>query len=67
MHQMDPKDPRWLGAWWLGYLIIGLSTMFNALIVSGFPQSLPGSQSIRDEHILKGKLILIIAMSNTTM
>jgi hypothetical protein len=51
---MDLEDFRWLGAWWLGYLVFGLITIFHALIVSGFPASLPGSQAVRDEHILKG-------------
>ena len=55
MHQMDGKDLRWLGAWWLGFLVFGLLTIFNALIVSGFPVSLPGALAKRDKHIRKGK------------
>ena len=56
LHQMDPQDMRWHGAWWLGYLVFGVITLFNSLIVSGFPVSLPGSQAIRDEYILKGHI-----------
>jgi hypothetical protein len=51
---MNMEDFRWLGAWWLGYILFGLITMLNALIVSGFPASLPGSRATRDEHVLKG-------------
>ena len=56
---MDSEDFRWLGAWWLGYLVFGLITIFHALIVSGFPASLPGSQAVRDEHILKGITVIL--------
>jgi hypothetical protein len=54
MHKMNMEDFRWLGAWWLGYLLFGLITMLSALIVAGFPASLPGSRATRDEHVLKG-------------
>ncbi|XP_046847558.1 solute carrier organic anion transporter family member 4A1-like [Xenia sp. Carnegie-2017] len=56
IYPMDNKDPRWLGAWWLGYLVSGLLTMWFAVIVAGFPPYLPGSRNTRDEHILKGNI-----------
>ena len=57
IYPMDNKDSRWLGAWWLGYLVCGLLTMWFAVIVAGFPPYLPGSRNTRDEHILKGTRI----------
>ncbi|XP_030564962.1 solute carrier organic anion transporter family member 2A1 [Drosophila novamexicana] len=38
---IDDKDPRWLGAWWLGWVILGtLMCMFSGLI-GLFPKRLP--------------------------
>ncbi|KAH8234036.1 hypothetical protein KR032_011389 [Drosophila birchii] len=38
---IDNKDPRWLGAWWLGWVILGtLMCLFSGLI-GLFPKQLP--------------------------
>ncbi|XP_039498000.1 solute carrier organic anion transporter family member 74D [Drosophila santomea] len=38
---IDSKDPRWLGAWWLGWVILGtLMCLFSGLI-GLFPKQLP--------------------------
>lgn len=34
----DSKDPRWVGAWWLGYIIYGLLTVFLAIPYFFFPK-----------------------------
>lgn len=36
-------DPRWLGAWWLGWLILGACLFSFAFILSMFPKELPRS------------------------
>ncbi|CAL8236945.1 unnamed protein product [Boreogadus saida] len=36
-----PEDPRWIGAWWAGFLLCGALLFFSALLMFGFPQSLP--------------------------
>ncbi|XP_030622158.1 solute carrier organic anion transporter family member 3A1 [Chanos chanos] len=33
-------DPRWIGAWWGGFLLCGALLFFSALLMFGFPQSL---------------------------
>lgn len=38
---INPKDPRWLGAWWLGWLVIGICLLVFAFLVSLFPRKLP--------------------------
>lgn len=38
---IDSKDPRWLGAWWFGWMILGtLMVLFSGLI-GLFPKELP--------------------------
>ncbi|XP_031417910.1 solute carrier organic anion transporter family member 3A1, partial [Clupea harengus] len=33
-------DPRWIGAWWGGFLLCGALLFFSSLFMFGFPQSL---------------------------
>ncbi|XP_037079901.1 solute carrier organic anion transporter family member 74D-like [Pollicipes pollicipes] len=35
------RDPRWVGAWWLGMFIISGMLALNAIIMFGFPRRLP--------------------------
>ncbi|XP_011185747.2 solute carrier organic anion transporter family member 74D [Zeugodacus cucurbitae] len=44
---IDNKDPRWLGAWWFGWMILGtLMVLFSGLI-GLFPKQLP---KMKPEH-----------------
>ncbi|KAL3061579.1 solute carrier organic anion transporter family member 3A1 [Trematomus bernacchii] len=38
---ITPEDPRWIGAWWAGFLLCGALLFISALFMFGFPQSLP--------------------------
>ncbi|XP_055479247.1 solute carrier organic anion transporter family member 3A1 isoform X3 [Meriones unguiculatus] len=38
---ITPDDPRWIGAWWAGFLLCGALLFFSSLLMFGFPQSLP--------------------------
>lgn len=38
---IDNMDPRWLGAWWLGWLILGISLFAFAFVMCMFPRELP--------------------------
>ncbi|GLH12816.1 Solute carrier organic anion transporter family member, partial [Gryllus bimaculatus] len=38
---IDKDDPRWLGAWWLGWMILGCLKLTVALLISLFPRELP--------------------------
>ncbi|KAJ8269120.1 hypothetical protein COCON_G00117270 [Conger conger] len=40
---ITPGDARWVGAWWLGYLIAGVITLFSAVPFWFLPKSLPTS------------------------
>lgn len=44
-HGINTEDPRWLGAWWLGFVIIGLSGLLG-LPLALFPRSLMKREAI---------------------
>ncbi|KAE8635702.1 hypothetical protein XENTR_v10002710 [Xenopus tropicalis] len=44
-------DPRWLGAWWIGFLICGLVTWLLIAPFSCFPKHLPGTEKMQSERI----------------
>lgn len=35
------KDPRWLGAWWLGWVILGALMLIFSFFIGMFPKELP--------------------------
>lgn len=39
--RITSQDPRWLGAWWIGMLVLGVISTITALLVSLFPKRLP--------------------------
>uniref|UniRef100_A0A3Q2QYV1 Solute carrier organic anion transporter family member n=1 Tax=Fundulus heteroclitus TaxID=8078 RepID=A0A3Q2QYV1_FUNHE len=45
---ITPADARWVGAWWLGYLIAGVITLLSAIPFWFLPRSLPKYQA--EEH-----------------
>uniref|UniRef100_A0A3Q3QE96 Solute carrier organic anion transporter family member n=1 Tax=Monopterus albus TaxID=43700 RepID=A0A3Q3QE96_MONAL len=38
---ITPDNPRWIGAWWAGFLLCGALLFSSAVLMFGFPQSLP--------------------------
>ncbi|XP_026643700.1 solute carrier organic anion transporter family member 1C1 isoform X2 [Microtus ochrogaster] len=57
---ITPKDPQWVGAWWLGYLIAGLLSLLAAVPFWCLPKTLPRSQSIEDSGSSSEKSKFII-------
>jgi len=53
---LTPKDPQWIGAWWIGYLITGALMFLVAVLILGFPRELPGSAEMREQAIKEGHL-----------
>lgn len=35
------KDPRWMGAWWLGWVLLGSAMFIFAFLIGMFPKVLP--------------------------
>lgn len=38
---INNKDPRWLGAWWLGWIILGFTMLLFSWLIAMFPKELP--------------------------
>lgn len=38
---IDNRDPRWLGAWWLGWIILGFVLFIFSTLLALFPKTLP--------------------------
>ncbi|XP_048769793.1 solute carrier organic anion transporter family member 2B1-like isoform X2 [Ostrea edulis] len=49
---MNPRDPRWIGAWWLGFVVFGTISIFLSSALAFFPRQL--KMSAKD--IAKGKV-----------
>nr|XP_055136413.1 solute carrier organic anion transporter family member 1C1 isoform X4 [Symphalangus syndactylus] len=57
---ITPKDPQWVGAWWLGYLIAGIISLLAAVPFWHLPKNLPRSQSREDSNSSSEKSKFII-------
>ncbi|XP_060066145.1 solute carrier organic anion transporter family member 2B1-like [Ylistrum balloti] len=48
--EMTPKDPRFIGAWWLGFLVFGLGSLLVAIPVVMFPRRFKWNQKKIEEY-----------------
>ncbi|XP_076801290.1 solute carrier organic anion transporter family member 4C1-like isoform X2 [Clavelina lepadiformis] len=46
----NPDDPRWVGAWWIGPLIMMVLCWCTVIPFAGFPKQLPGTAKYRAER-----------------
>ncbi|XP_012588238.1 PREDICTED: solute carrier organic anion transporter family member 1C1 isoform X2 [Condylura cristata] len=47
---ITPKDPQWVGAWWLGYLVAGIISLLAAVPFWCLPRSLPSPGMRKDSN-----------------
>lgn len=40
----DASDPRWIGAWWLGPVVIGSLMLLSSIAMFSFPKQLRGKK-----------------------
>ncbi|KAM9754800.1 solute carrier organic anion transporter family member 3A1 isoform 2-T2 [Menidia menidia] len=59
---ITPDDPRWIGAWWAGFLLCGALLFCSAVLMFGFPQSLPSKE--RDEGTESEQVMLPPSLSS---
>ena len=43
------RDPRWIGAWWLGYILCPSFLVISSLVISTFPKHLPPERDASTE------------------
>ncbi|KAM4820446.1 solute carrier organic anion transporter family member 1C1 [Thomomys bottae] len=57
---ITPKDPQWVGAWWIGYLIAGIVSLLAAVPFWWLPKSLPRPPDLEhaSRSLEKSKFIL---------
>ena len=53
---LSPEDPRWIGAWWLGYLAGGSILLVISGLILGFPRELPGAKRMREQALKEGHI-----------
>ncbi|XP_020805140.1 solute carrier organic anion transporter family member 4A1 [Drosophila serrata] len=41
------EDPRWMGAWWLGWIVLAAMSLVSAIFLFMFPKELPSSRRRR--------------------
>ncbi|XP_054909363.1 solute carrier organic anion transporter family member 3A1 [Poeciliopsis prolifica] len=58
---ITPDDPQWIGAWWGGFLLCGALLFFSAILMFGFPHSLPTRE--RDEGAESEQVMLPPSLS----
>ena len=43
----DSEDPRWIGNWWIGFLVGGILTVVLSVPILCLPKHLPNTRHIR--------------------
>jgi len=47
-----PGDPRWIGCWWLGYILVAIGILGTSIPLWFFPSSLTGRPQHRPSSSL---------------
>lgn len=56
------KDPRWLGAWWLGWIILAVTMGMFAVLIAMFPRDLPKSENTSKQVIRTLGIIILLKL-----
>lgn len=48
---LTPQSNVWVGAWWIGFLVMSGFNILIGLIFLGFPAQLPGSEELKLERV----------------
>ncbi|XP_045183048.2 solute carrier organic anion transporter family member 2A1-like [Mercenaria mercenaria] len=53
---ITPSDPRWIGAWWLGFLVFGACAIFFSIPIMCFPRKLKSKSRMKDLELTEKKV-----------
>lgn len=53
------EDPRWIGAWWIGHVVFGISMFLLAPIICTFPKVLPRAAERKKQEMAKAATQII--------
>lgn len=56
LDDMTGDDPAWVGAWWLGFVICGVSALLIAWPIAMLPASLPGMKEPSGDQVCKSRI-----------
>ena len=48
---VEPSDPQWVGAWWIGILVSAIMGIVCSIPMFGFPRQFPGVAKIKSERV----------------
>ncbi|XP_060072652.1 solute carrier organic anion transporter family member 4C1-like [Ylistrum balloti] len=49
--KLTPGDPRWVGAWWVGFLVASLVMVSVAIPIAAYGVELPAAKKVRDTRV----------------
>ncbi|XP_015911105.1 solute carrier organic anion transporter family member 74D isoform X1 [Parasteatoda tepidariorum] len=50
---IDSRNPRWVGAWWMGFFILGIALLFFTFLLALFPRELPARFRSEKKNVKK--------------
>lgn len=62
--ELSRKDPRWIGAWWLGFFVLAALLVIVAVLMCFFPKVLPERHRKHQENARKHRLPLDTSMGS---
>ena len=51
---MHSDQAEWVGAWWIGYVVVSLLGLLNGVFLLGFPEELPGRETLKTVYMYVG-------------
>ena len=53
---LTPLDPRWVGAWWMGFFLLSWPLIFSGVLLLCFPKEMPTFKKKREQALKEGDL-----------